>query len=213
MNSKVKAILIQLRNRLYPSNSFKISRKANFTSEVNMLNTQIRVAPNNTVHFKEGVIFRNLTITIKGEGNELIIHENAYLVGDIQLHGNNNRVEIGQWSRLVGTTLIAHKGTRITIGEHCMFANDTNIRTTDSHPIYNSEGDHINPDKDVVIHDRVWLARSVWVLKGAEIESDTVIGTRSLVTGFIPKNTVAGGSPAKVLKTGITWRRKYKDEI
>lgn len=213
MKNKLKPILIRLRNRLYPSNSFKISRKANFKSEANMLNTQIRVEPNNIVHFKKGVIFRNLKIRILGEGNELIIHENAYIVGDIQLFGNNNRVEIGQWTRLVGTALIAHKGTQITIGEHCMIAAGTDIRTTDSHPIYNSEGEHINLDKDVVIRDRVWLAKGVWVLKGAEIESDTVIGTRSVVTGFIPKNTISGGIPARVIKTGITWSRKYKHQL
>lgn len=207
MKEKLKPLLIRLRNRLYPSNSFKISRKAKFTSEANMLNTQIHVDPNNTVLLKKGVYFRNLSIRIQGEGNELIIHENAYIVGDIQLFGNNNRIEIGEWSRLVGTTLIAHNGTHITIGERCMIAAGTDIRTTDSHPIYNSEGERINLDKNVVIHDHVWLARGVSVLKGTEIESDSVIGTRSLVTGFIPKNSVAVGIPARVVKTGITWKR------
>lgn len=207
MKEKLKPLLIRLRNRLYPSNSFKISRKSKFTSEANMLNTQIHIDANNTVLLKKGVYFRNLKIRIRGEGNELIIHENAYVVGDIQLYGNNNRIEIGQWSRLVGTTLIAHNGTQISIGERCMIAAGTDIRTTDSHPIYNSEGERINLDKNVIIHDHVWLARGVWVLKGAEIEKDAVIGTRSLVTGFIPKNTVAGGIPARVIKTGITWKR------
>ena len=178
-----------------------------------MLNTKIQIEPNNTAHFKNGAIFRDLNISIHGEGNELIIHENTFIVGDIQLHGNNNRVEIGQWSRLVGTTLVAHKGTKITIGEHCMIAAGTDIRTTDSHPIYNSEGEHINPDKDVIIHDRVWLAKGVWVLKGSVIESDTVIGTRSVVTGHIPKNTISGGIPARVIKTGTTWSRKYKQHL
>lgn len=213
MKGKLKTTLVRLRNRLHPSNSFKISGKANFSSEANMLNTQIRIEPNNTVHFKKGVVFRKLRITVKGEGNELIIHENAYLVGDIQLFGNNNRVEVGKWTRLVGTTLIAHNSTQITIGEHCMVAAETDIRTTDSHPIYNAEGEHINPDKNVVIHDRVWLARGVGVLKGAEIESDSVIGIRSLVTGFIPKNTIAAGAPARVIKTGTTWSRKYKSDL
>src|SRR5690606_23085094 len=125
------------------------------------------------------------------------------------MFGNNNRIEIGRWSRLVGTTLIAHRGTEIKIGEYCMIAAKTDIRTTDSHPIFNLEDERINPDQDVEIHDRVWLARGVHVLKGAQIESDCVIGLRSLVTGFIPKNTIAAGIPAKVVKTGITWSRDF----
>ena len=206
MNIKLKAVLVRLRNRLYPSNFFTISRKASFKSEANMLNVQIRVEPNNTVYFKKRVVLRNLKITIQGKNNELIIHENTSVSGEIELFGNDNRIEIGKDSRINGAFLGAHKGKKILIGEGCLFSTLIDIRTTDSHLIFNSEGERINPDRDVVIHDRVWLGRDVSVLKGSEIESDCVVGTKSLVTGFIPKNTIVGGIPAKVIKTGITWK-------
>lgn len=212
MKSRLKAALIRLRNQLSPSNTFKVSGKANFTSEANILNTQIQIEPHNTVHIKEGVYLRNLKITIRGEGNELIIHKDAFIMGEIELFGNNNRIEIGKSSRLVGVFVGAHNGTQVTIGEYCMMAAGTDIRTTDSHPIFNSEGEHINPDKNILIHDRVWLAKGVDIMKGSEIESDSVIGTRSLVSGFVAKNTIAAGIPARVIKTGITWSRQYPPE-
>jgi acetyltransferase-like isoleucine patch superfamily enzyme len=88
-----------------------------------------------------------------------------------------------------------------------MFGEDIDIRTSDNHPIYNEAGDRINPDKDVIIQDRVWLGKGVSVLKGSLIESDSVVGFRSVVTKRIAANSVVGGNPAKILKTGVTWKR------
>lgn len=207
MKRKLKTILIRLRNRFSTTNSFKISREANFTNQANILRTKIHIDPKNTVHFKSGVFLRNLKITIKGSNNELIIHEKTYMSGEIELFGNNNRVEIGKDSHINGASLYAHNGQKISIGAACLFSTFITIRTSDNHTIFNIEGERINPDQDVIIHDRVWLGREVSVLKGSEIESDCVVGTKSLVTGFLPKNTISGGIPAKVLKTGTFWKK------
>ena len=207
MKRKLKTNLIRLRNNISPTNSFKISGKAVYSNQANILNTNIRIDPHNIVSFKSGVFLRNLKITVKGKGNELIIHENTIMSGVIELFGNNNRIEVGKDSRLTGAHLYAHNGNQILIGEGCLFSSLIDIRTTDSHEIYNSKGERINPDRDVIIHDRVWLGRDVTVLKGSEIESDSIVGSKSLVTGFIPKNTISGGIPAKVLKTGTSWKQ------
>ncbi len=207
MKSKLKQTLIPIRNRFHPSNSLKISRLANFSSKANMLNTKLRIAPGNTALIESGVFLRNLKISIRGKNNELVIRKNSYMSGEIELFGDNNSIEIGKDCRINGAFLGAHHGTKIAIGNGCLFSTFINIRTTDSHFIFNAEGRRINPNKDIIIHDRVWLGREVTVLKGVEIESDSIVGTKSLVTGFIPKNTISGGVPARVLKTGTTWKQ------
>lgn len=209
--SRLKPFLVQLRSRYSPGNSLKISRKANFQSKANILNTRITIPANNTVRLAEGVRLRSLTISIKGENNELIMHEGSYAVGEIQLHGNNNRIEIGKRTRLTGVLLAVHHGTSLTIGERCMFATGIDIRTTDSHPIYNAAGDLINPHKDIVIADKVWLAKDVAVMKGSVIGRNTVVGFRSLVAGKLPANSVCAGMPAKVLKEGTSWWRSEQE--
>jgi acetyltransferase-like isoleucine patch superfamily enzyme len=171
------------------------------------LDVKIIAHAHNTLQLKKGARLRNLLIQIKGKNNTLIIHEDAYVVGEIQLFGDNNHMEIGRRTRVTGAQLAAFDGTKLLIGEGCMFGMEIDIRTSDNHPIFNEAGERINPDKDVIIQDRVWLAKGVSVLKGAFIESDCVVGFRSVVTKRLPKNSVCGGSPARVLKTGITWKR------
>jgi len=62
----------------------------------------------------------------------------------------------------------------------------------------------------VSIGKRVWCGVNVTILGGALIGDDCVIGANTLVRGEIPSNSVAVGSPAKVIKhlnrTGPVWR-------
>lgn len=202
-----------MKSRYSPKNSYKISSGAVFESKAVVRNTKILVESGNTVRLAETCRLHNLTISIKGKNNKLIVHEGTFLVGNIELHGDNNYIEIGKHTRLTGTSLIAHHGTKIIFGERCMVAPDTDVRTTDSHPIFNADGEWINRDKDVIIHDRVWLARYVSILKGAVIESDCVVGYKSLVVNKIPKNSICAGIPAKVVKSGITWTRERDPDL
>jgi maltose O-acetyltransferase len=54
--------------------------------------------------------------------------------------------------------------------------------------------------KPVIIRDDVWLGMGVTVLKGVEIGERAVIGAGSLVTKSIPPDSLAVGTPAKVIK-------------
>ena len=54
--------------------------------------------------------------------------------------------------------------------------------------------------KKTVIGDGVWLGANVTVLKGVQIGNNAVIGAGSVVTKDVPKNAIAVGVPAKVLR-------------
>ena len=53
---------------------------------------------------------------------------------------------------------------------------------------------------EVIIEDNVWLGEFVSVLPGVTIGKGAIIGSNSVVTKDIPANTIAVGSPAKVIK-------------
>ena len=52
----------------------------------------------------------------------------------------------------------------------------------------------------VHIGENVWIGANVTVLPGVTIGDNAVIGANSLVTKAIPANTVAYGSPCKVIR-------------
>lgn len=99
--------------------------------------------------------------------------------------------------------------SRIEIYDDCMLANNIEIRTVDSHSIIDSNtGQKINPAKNVILQSHVWVGAHVIILKRVTISSNSVIGTSSVVTNSIPGNCIAAGIPAKVIKTGINWKRE-----
>jgi len=74
--------------------------------------------------------------------------------------------------------------------------------------IETATGKRINPSKDIVVADHVWLGRGVTVLKGSSIGANTIVGANSMVTGEVPANCLAVGTPAKVIKEGVSWDRR-----
>ncbi|MFW8637115.1 FkbM family methyltransferase [Cribrihabitans pelagius] len=121
---------------------------------------------------------------------------------------DNTRVRIGTgtlcrssfWANLSGA------GRTITVGDHCLIAS-VKMRTSDSHHIIDLEsGKMVNPAGDISIGDHVWIAEDVLVLKGSSIGTGAAIGARAMVSGNIPGQCLAAGTPAKVLRKGITWR-------
>lgn len=111
--------------------------------------------------------------------------------------------------------LIASEGAEIKIGDDAMIASDVEIRTDDSHAIYDvKSGRRINPARSVEIGDHVWIGKYVAILGGASVGPGSVIGFRSIVTKKFPNNCIIVGSPARVIRKDIAWERpslKYRE--
>ena len=61
---------------------------------------------------------------------------------------------------------------------------------------------------DVIIGDHVWVANSCSILKGADISENCIVASHSKVSSKVfSKNSLVAGSPAKVVKTDISWSR------
>ena len=52
----------------------------------------------------------------------------------------------------------------------------------------------------VVIEDNVWLGEGVVVLAGVTIGENSIVGANAVVTKSLPKNCVAVGNPARIIK-------------
>jgi len=165
----------------------------------------------NFLSLGKGVSLKNCTICIQGSNNQIIIHENSK-VQDVTfwIEDDNNVIEIGYNTTFHGKCqLAACEGTKITIGNDCMFSHDIYCRTTDSHSILNEYGIRINPAKDIRIGNHVWIGMQCLILKGCCISDNSIIGARSMVTSSIEStpNSLFSGTPAKIIKNNINWDR------
>lgn len=105
------------------------------------------------------------------------------------------KLTIGNGCGFSGTRIRC--GKSITLGDNVRCGANSYIADTDAH----SDDYRAGLDRPVVIEDNVWLGMNVVVLKGVHIGKNSLIGANSVVTKDIPANSVAVGSPAKVIKT------------
>lgn len=59
----------------------------------------------------------------------------------------------------------------------------------------------------ILIDAHVWLGQKVTVMKNVTVGKGTMVGYGSIVTKSLPENCIAAGSPARVIKRGILWKR------
>ncbi len=170
------------------------------------------VGDDNQIIVGEGSYLVNLKIRMRGSGHRIVFGKNCRVSrgGVFWFEDENGRLEIGANTTMVEVHIVVDEpGSKVTIGEGCMFANDIEIRTSDSHAILDAKtGERINPARDIVIGDRVWIAAHAILLKGVEIGHDSVIAAGAVVTKSCEPGVILAGNPAAVIKEGITWRRE-----
>ena len=167
---------------------------------------------NNTLIIEKGARISHAIIRVHGHGSRIHIGKDVYFrKGKIYtIQGEHAEIQIQAKTTVEGAYLLCDPGHKIVIGEDCMLSTDIMIRTGDKHPIYDPATDHlINEARDIVIGNHVWIGRDAMILKGVNIRSGCVIGTRSLVTRVAhEENSILAGVPAKVVKTNIRWERE-----
>ncbi|MGB5943051.1 MAG: acyltransferase [Leeuwenhoekiella sp.] len=201
----------------------------------NDISKRIIKGSNNTIDVHYSASLDRCSFNIKGDNNTIEVHELSHLRNfSFYIRGNNNHIQLSRGVRFnrggsiwiedvdcvarIGdhTTFedthiaLTEPGSKIEIGSDCMFANDIDIRTGDSHSIMdNATRKRINYAQNVVIGDHVWVAPHVSILKGVHIGSNSVVATRTVVARSFPEqNIVIAGMPAKKINENISWDRQ-----
>jgi len=155
----------------------------------------------------------NMTVRMKGEGNSLIIEDSKQFDNvKFYIKGKHCTVRIGQGTSINGAYLLCMgHDVCLDIGEECMLADEIDIWTSDSHPIFynNNPIETINPSQSVIIGNHVWIGKKVSILKGVTIGDNSIIGMGSIVTKDIPPNSLVVGNPSRIIKSCINWDRNH----
>lgn len=170
---------------------------------------------NNHIIIESGCRISNTSFFIVGSNNKITISKNvSTMATEFHIERDNNTIFIGENTSMHGRgTKTVHfaldEGTNVVVGEDCMFSNDIQIRSSDSHSILDLGGKRLNQADDIVIGKHCWLGLRCMLLKGTEIPDYTVVaGGATCTKKYTESNTIIAGVPAKVVKRDINWDRE-----
>ena len=143
------------------------------------------------------------TIRIKGTGFHnfhqgfiITVYPNAYL-------------EIGN-NFSAAANLKLTVTNKVLIGDNNMWSYQEIVMDSDIHQIFNMDGVQINQPGAITFGNNVWLGARCTVLKNISIADETIIGSSSVIYKSLDiSNSVYAGSPAKLIKSGIKWKRDF----
>jgi acetyltransferase-like isoleucine patch superfamily enzyme len=128
-----------------------------------------------------------------------------FLNGYCYLESRNGGAKIsfgdGTWVNNNFVAICEH--TSITIGKNVLVGTFVEIYDSNFHGLQPDKRRFSDPEKaaDVAIEDNVFIGSNVKILKGVTIGRDSVIANGSIVTKSIPAGVVAGGNPARVIRS------------
>lgn len=137
--------------------------------------------------------------------NSVFTYENMYV---------GNHVHIGYHADFVATR------SKIIIGDHVVFGPHVSIRGGDHRvDVIGAYMDEVNDeqklpenDADVIFEGDNWIGMNVTILKGVTIGRGAVIAAGAVVVKDVPRYSIVGGVPAKLLKMRFTKEEILKHE-
>lgn len=171
---------------------------------------QVRMyGQNNHLVIGENTVLGTGLIELRNTDSSIKIGDNCMLNGSFRCRAGQTHIRIGDKTTMMIAHISLHESGTITLGDDCMLSGDITMDVSDMHSILDvKSGIRLNPPRDILIGDHVWLAQGVRIMKGSQIGQDCIIGSRALVCGSIPANSLAVGTPARVVRSGVTWDRR-----
>ena len=186
-----------------------INDKAKIHDELTFRNEGI----NNKVFLDSNAVLGLLSkprIEFFGSFNNLCLGSRAKLKrGHVRFGSNNNRIILGNNTTVENAYFLCDDGSKIILGDDCMLSYDLEFRTTDAHQLIDMNSKEvINPPDDILLGDHVWIGKGACIMQGASIASNSIVGTRALVTKvFEQENIALAGVPARIVRENVTWDR------
>lgn len=122
-----------------------------------------------------------------GRGSKIIVYKDAIL-------------ELGDNFAISASSTISCR-KHMKFGTDIQFSWDCLVMDSDTHAIMDEQGNRINPNKEIIFEDKVWIGNGCMILKGTLVPNNCVIGARSVVAGSkFDDHTIIVGNPAKSMK-------------
>lgn len=122
--------------------------------------------------------------------------------GYIEARNKVSKITIGNDVWINNNFVIVSEGEGIEIGDKTLIGINVEIIDTNSHDLHPSRRTSGAPEtKKVIIGKNVFIGANVKILKGVTIGDNSVIANGALVSKSVPENVVAGGFPAKVIRS------------
>lgn len=125
-------------------------------------------------------------------GKNVNVERNAYFTPDLKVGDNSG---LGINCEIYGPVTI---GNDVLMGPEVVIYTRGHEHGRTDIPIGQQGSSEIKP---VTIGNDVWIGRRVMIMPGVNIGDGCVIGAGAVVTKDIPPYSVAGGVPARVLKS------------
>ncbi|MBC7525780.1 MAG: acyltransferase [Flavobacterium sp.] len=174
-------------------------------------NFKLSKARNAQINIGSGFLFLNKPMRVAEPFFGMIemgAHSSINVVDTFSIHSgchiiilNNARLNLG--SGYINRNLKIRCYNEISIGNNVAISENVTIWDSDVHSLLGTSSE---ASQAVTIEDNVWIGNNVTILKGVTIGEGAVIAAGTLVNKNIPKQTLAGGIPAKVLKENIEWK-------
>lgn len=127
------------------------------------------------------------------------IHSKAIL-GEVYTIGN---IIMNEYSYMNSGQLITGKNSKIIIGKWCAIGYDVKIMAATKdlkYPTGPNSYNKLGVQRDTIIEDYAWIGSNVFIKEGVRIGEGSIIGANSVVTKDVPKKTVYGGVPARLIR-------------
>lgn len=157
----------------------------------------------------------NIELTYGSTKNEITIGKRIRLQGKLaSQHGGE--IRIGNYSQLGKNSIIGAVNS-IVIGDFVSIAHNVTIMDNNNHPVqpddrkikqFSNPGHEFRSwkysiSKPIEIKNNVWIGANARINKGVTVGENSIVGANAVVTKDVPKNSVAAGNPAKIVKTDI----------
>jgi maltose O-acetyltransferase len=142
---------------------------------------------------------------IIGDRVQLGYHPSPFLLsGYIYVEARTKAavIEIGAGVFINNNCVMCSEGAGISIGSDTLVGTNVEIIDTDGHDLAPSRRMSGRPKTGkVTIGRNVFIGSNVKIMKSVTVGDDTVIANGSIVTRSLPAGVVAGGNPAKPLRS------------
>ncbi|WP_396270023.1 acyltransferase [Ideonella sp.] len=150
-----------------------------------------------------------MSIVLGDDHLKVVIGSDCVIRGGWQLFGRAT-VFVGDHTTMGQVRLIGARAD-VVIGDDGQFSDEVILQSSDQHPIFDLDtGQAVNAHRRKIWIDRhVWVGRRAMVMPDARIGAGSIVAAGSVVTQEVPKECLAAGVPARVIKERVGWAREF----